>query len=259
MDNIMTFILAAVKITLLDLALCGDNIGVIALATRRLSKEFAKKASMLGVAGAIGLRILFACLITVILSIQWLPIKLLGGLLLVKITWDFIKPSQEEEDHNVKTTNKFWEAVLIIIVADISMSLDNVLAIAGAAGGNISAIIFGVLLNIPIIFFGSQIVSELMKKYEIIVYIGGAVLAHTSIKMILEDNLTIKYLKYNEAVISIVPIIAAVLVIVYGMYMISLHKGKNKQSIIDNKNYDSAAKEVSTTITDDKDNVVRNK
>lgn len=237
MDNLAAFIIGALQITLLDLTLCGDNIGVIALATRNLADKFAKKASFFGIMGAILLRIIFACAITLILNIQWIPIKLLGGLLLVKITWDFIKP-QEEALHRgeVDSASRFWDAVKVIIIADISMSLDNVLAIAGAANGNVLLIIFGILLNVPIIFFGSQFVANLMKKHPIVIYVGGAILAHTSFNMILEDNLTKRFLVLPQSFNVIFPLIMAILVLLYGFiylkFMQKTQKIKSKRKHI---------------------------
>jgi YjbE family integral membrane protein len=203
---------------MLDLALSGDNIGIIALATKNLPEKHAKRASVFGVIAAVVLRILFACFVTVIISIQWLPIKLVGGLLLVKITWDFIKPHEEEEENaNVKVANRFWEAVWVIIIADLSMSLDNVLAIAGAANGNIGLIVFGIFLNIPILFFGSRFVANLMNKYAIVIYMAGAILAHTALGMIFEDHLIEPHVPHMVALI--VPWLAAVAIITYGFYI----------------------------------------
>lgn len=229
MDYLITSLVGILQVTLLDLALCGDNIGIIALATKDLPKSYAKKASAIGVAGAVGLRILFACGITLILAIQWLPIKLAGGLLLVKITWDFIKP-KEEEVHQLRSATKFWSAIWTIIIADVSMSLDNVLAIAGAANGRIDLIIFGILLNIPIIFFGSQFVARLMEKHAIVIYIGGAILAHTSFKMILEDRLTQNYLHLSHSMVTGVPLLVGVLTLIYGFYQVKKAEKKPSES-----------------------------
>ncbi|WP_298837041.1 YjbE family putative metal transport protein [Clostridium sp.] len=212
----MAFIIGVLQITILDLTLSGDNIGVIALATKNLSSKFAKKASFIGIAGAIGLRILFACVITQIMAIQWLPIKLVGGIVLVKITWDFIKPASKEVECNVKNADKFWGAVAVIIIADISMSLDNVIAIASTADGNVLLIVIGILINIPIIFYGSQFVANLMKDHPMVIFLGGAILAHTSVKMILEDNITIKYLGLPHTISVIIPWVFAIGILLYG-------------------------------------------
>jgi len=228
MNYMTNFIIGILQITLLDFALSGDNIGVIALATKNLSEDIAKKARVTGAAIAIILRIVFACGITFILAIDWLPIKLVGGLLLVKITWDFIKPNHHEEETEVKETSKFWDAITVIVIADVSMSLDNVLAIAGAANGNMLLIIFGILLNIPIIIFGSKLVADLMNKHKIVIYLGGAVLAHTSFKMVFEDKLVVNYINHYFA--EIFPWAMAVAVIFYGLNLI-----KKDTSIAENK------------------------
>lgn len=220
MDNLATFLSGALQITLLDIVLSGDNIGVIALATRELPKKHAKLASMIGVFTAVFLRILFACLITYILLIEWLPIKLVGGLLLIKITWNFIKPeSKKIEKKQINPTGKYLTAISNIVIADITMSLDNVLAIAGAAQGHVLLIVFGLLLNIPIIFFGSQYVAKLMNRHPMIIYVGGAILAHTSFKMLLEDNLLHNYT--SPMMINIISFGFALIVLLYGVYRTS--------------------------------------
>ncbi len=219
MDNLITCVIGAFQITLLDIVLSGDNIGVIALATKDLPEKYAKKASAIGVFVAVMLRIIFTCFMTYILMIEWLPIKLVGGLLLIKITWNFIKPSSEDEITHVNPSSKFLGAICSIIIADATMSLDNVLAIAGAANGNIVLIIFGLILNIPIIFWGSQYVSKLMKQYPIVTYIGGAILAHTSFKMLLEDKLLTPFVPNSLGIL--IPNAAAILTIIYGIYIIN--------------------------------------
>jgi YjbE family integral membrane protein len=219
MDNLMMIFVGVLEITMLDLVLSADNIGVIALATKNLPEDYAKRASVFGIMGAVGLRIFFASIITYIMMIQWLPIKLVGGLLLVKITWDLIKPQQVEEENSVKGASKFWGAVVSIIIADVSMSLDNVLAIAGTADGSILLIVLGIAINIPILFFGSKIVGNLMRKYGIVVYIGAAILAHTSIKMILEDRLLEAVVSHRANLVS--SWFAAVITLLYGIYQIN--------------------------------------
>lgn len=228
MDNIIVIVTGILQITLLNLVLSADNIGVIALATKKLPKDFAKKVTLAGISGAVLLRIVFTCIISYIMLIQWLPIKLIGGVLLIKITWDLIKAQDEEEEDTVQASNHFWKAVFSIIVADISMSLDNVLAIAAAADGSMILIIFGILLNIPILFFGSKLVVNLMNKYKIVIYIGGAILAHTSLKMILEDRLFIAIVSHS--ITLVLSWGAAVLTLVYGIYLV---RKANKQKPVD--------------------------
>ena len=216
MDEILLSIFSILQITLIDIVLSGDNMGVIALAVRNLPKEQAKMANLIGVCGALCMRIIFASIITTLLMIEWLPIKLVGGLLLLKITWNLLIIKEEKTVRGKGDKRGFWFAVYNIMLADITMSLDNVLAIGGIAHGNIVMIGFGLLLNIPIIFFGSQLVGQLIEKYKITIYIGAAVLIHTSLAMILEDKLIAPHIFGSFA--TIFPWIVAILLIVYGIY-----------------------------------------
>jgi YjbE family integral membrane protein len=215
MNNILVFIISALQIALIDIILSGDNIGVIALAIRNLRSREAKIANIIGISCAIGLRILFASIVAIIMELEWLPIRLIGGILLLKITWDLVSKGYDDgRKCNVKSPPSFWKAVISIILADVSMSLDNVLAIGGAADGHVGLIAFGIALNIPIIFFGSQYVSAIMKKYKIAIYISGAVLLHTALSMILEDRLLAPYI--SKTVALAVPWTAAGISIIFG-------------------------------------------
>lgn len=242
MQDLTVFMMKALQITIMNLVLSGDNIGVIALATRKLPKKHAKTASFIGIFTAMFLRILFTCLLAYIFMIEWLPIRLVGGILLIKITFDFIKPGSSEENESklneegnveakvegksVHVSNEFRRAVFSIIIADITMSLDNVLAIASLADGSIMLIIFGLIVNVPIIFYGSQLVSKLMNKYPIVTYVGAAILAHTAFKLIFEDNLTIHLL--TPAAVQIISYGAAVLTLIYGVYIIKRQESLSK-------------------------------
>lgn len=225
MDGFIILISGILKITMLDIVLSGDNIGIIALATKDLPEKLAKKASFIGVIAAISLRIVFTCFVTYILMIQWLPIKLIGGLILVFITWSLIKPNEEKELKGKRSSTKLSYAIYSIVFADLTMSLDNVLAIAGSAHGNLYLIVFGLLLNIPIIFWGSIYVANIMKKFPFVVYVGAAILAHTSFDMMLHDKLLLNNIP--TYIVEYVPYIAAVLTLLYGVYVLTI---KKKQS-----------------------------
>lgn len=223
MDELISYvapyIMPVLQIALLNIVLSGDNVGVIALAIRNLDPKMARKISIIGISAAIILRIFFASILTLIMDIEWLPIKLVGGILLLKITWDLINEGDcSEEEGCVRAEGNFWKAVVTIILADLSMSLDNVLAIAGAANGSVGLIAFGIILNIPIIFFGSQYVADLMKKHKITIYIGGAILMHTALSMILEDRLIVPYVSHLIAIIT--SWLLAVAVLGYGFYKV---------------------------------------
>lgn len=124
----------------------------------------------------------------------------------------------------MKDVSALKDAIFAIIIADISMSLDNVLALSAAADGKVIMLVFGILLNIPIIFFGSKLVADLMNKHEIIIYIGGAILAHTSFKMIFEDQIFVKYVHLLPSIHTVLPWAAALLTLIYGLYMVKEHK-----------------------------------
>jgi YjbE family integral membrane protein len=220
MNHLFILIFGILQITLLDLALCADNIGVIALATRKLSDKHARTASIIGISGAIFLRIYFAYIISFIFKVSWFPIRLIGGIILVKVTWDLIKPHLETDTKQVKSSEQFWNAVISIILADISMSLDNVIAITSAAGGDVTLIAFGILLNIPLIFFGSRFVVNIMRKYPMVIYIGASILAFTSVKMIIEEKLLKSYILISDKGAIITPLLAASLTIAYGFYTV---------------------------------------
>jgi YjbE family integral membrane protein len=218
MEQFAALAVAIIQISLLDITLSGDNVSVIALAIRNLPEKQAKLASLIGVGGAVGIRILFTCIITLIMAIDWLPIKLIGGLILVKITWDLLNTKEEEENLEIEGNKNLWKAVTSIIIADVSMGLDNVLAIAGAAHGSVGLIVFGLGLSIPIIFFGAKFIANLMKKYKIIVYIGAGLLMYTALTMITEDNLTAKYISHTVS--FIISALAGLAVVAFGLFNI---------------------------------------
>lgn len=168
----------------IDLVLAGDNAVVIALATRNLPLEQRKKAILLGTLGAVIVRVVLTFVAVQLLDIPYL--MAIGGLLLVYVAVKLLV--EEEADENLASATNLTQAVKTIIVADIVMGLDNVLAVAGASHGNFWLILFGLAISIPIIVWGSQIISGAMNKYPILVYIGAAIIAYTAAKMFLHDD-----------------------------------------------------------------------
>lgn len=229
MEQLFSLLVAVIQITLLDITLSGDNVSVIALAIRNLPQKQAKLASLIGVGGAVGLRVIFTCIITLIMAIEWLPIKLVGGIILVKITWDLLNTKEEEENIEVEGNKNLWRAVTSIIIADISMGLDNVLAIAGASHGNTWLIIFGLALSMPIIFFGAKYIAKLMNDHKIIVYIGSALLMYTAFTMITEDRLVSKYITHSLSIA--ISILFGLTVVAYGMYCIRKENDKDESRV----------------------------
>src|SRR5262245_16863146 len=161
------------QIILVNIVLSGDNALVIALACRNLPKHQQKPAILMGSAGAIILRIIFVLIVDQLLKIGYL--KLIGGLLLL---WIGVKLVQGEEEHGdgVKGAGSLWAAVRTIIIADAVMSLDNAIAIAAAAHGDVTLIVLGLIISIPLIIFGATLIMMLLNRFPIIVIAGGALL-----------------------------------------------------------------------------------
>jgi YjbE family integral membrane protein len=176
---------AVISIVIIDLVLSGDNAIVIGMAARSLSPQNRRKAIIFGGAGAIGLRILFTALAAVMLGIPGL--QAIGGVLLFYIAYKLIRPQNEEAHDTVKAAGSLREAVQTIILADVVMSLDNILAVGGAAHGQLELLVFGLLLSIPIILFGSELVARLLARFPAFIYVGVYVLVHAAVAMILQD------------------------------------------------------------------------
>ncbi|MEW9677133.1 TerC family protein [Lentibacillus sp. L22] len=175
------------KIIAIDIILSGDNAIVIAMATRRLPKDKQNKAIIMGTVGAVVLRIVFAVVIVYLLQVPL--VHFIGGLLLLWIAYNVI--ADDDEKTNVASANSLGKAVLTIIVADAIMSLDNVVAIAGAARGHLGLLALGVAVSIPIMIFGSKIIVRVMERFKWIAYVGTAILAWTAGEMITEDDLVV--------------------------------------------------------------------
>lgn len=175
---------AILSIVVIDLVLSGDNAVVIGMAARNLSEENRRKAILLGGAGAIGLRILFTALATILLGVQGL--QAIGAVLLISIAFRLLRP-HDDAHGNVHEADTLSQAVRTIILADVVMSLDNILAVGGAAHGHLGLLIFGLMLSIPIILFGSELVARLLGRYPGILYVGVLVLVHSAVAMFFHD------------------------------------------------------------------------
>ena len=181
MEEFLTaqFWIAVGQIILIDILLGGDNAVVIALACRQLPPALRMKGIIWGTAGAIVLRVVLIAFALTLLQVPYL--KLTGAVLLLWIGIKLIAPSDEDEHSNIQGSDKLWAAVKTVIVADLVMSVDNVIAIAGAAtsaGGDhqMPLVIFGLLVSIPIIIGGSQLVLKLMDRFPLIITVGGMLL-----------------------------------------------------------------------------------
>jgi YjbE family integral membrane protein len=165
--------------------LSGDNAVVIAMAIRSLPPKQRRLGLFWGSFGAVALRIVLTVAAALLLEIPGL--RLGGGLLLVWIAWKLVRPSEEQGEEHVRASANLWEAIKIIIIADLIMSLDNVLAIAAAAKGSMELLIFGLALSIPIILCCSALIANLMNKYPWLVLLGGGILGKVAGEMLITD------------------------------------------------------------------------
>ena len=204
---------ALVSIIIIDLVLSGDNAVVIGMAASRLPAEQRRKAIIWGGAGAVGLRIFFTILAAILLDVPFL--QAIGALLLLYIAFKLLKPVASH--HEIAAAGSLREALQTIILADVVMSLDNILAVGGAAHGNIWLLIFGLALSVPILLFGSGLIARAIDNYPILNYIGSGILVITAARMFFEDTIVHDYISLSipQEIIVIVAITAIVLGIGY--------------------------------------------
>jgi YjbE family integral membrane protein len=183
----LQILVSVLSIVLIDLILGGDNAVVIALAVRSLPPKQRKLGILIGAGGAVVLRVVATFFAARLLRAQY--VQLVGGIL---ILWIAIKLFDDASDgkEKGKEASTFWRAISYIIVADITMSTDNVLAIAAASHGSFTLLLFGLGLSIPFVVFTSTLLSRLMDRYPWIIYLGAAVLGRVGAEMILTDAFT---------------------------------------------------------------------
>jgi YjbE family integral membrane protein len=173
------------KIIVADIVLSGDNAVVIGLAVASLPLALRKQAILLGTAGAIVLRIIFTLISAVLLGIPLLGA--IGGLTLLWVGWKLLAQEEHHEEGAAKAGN-YWDAIRTIVIADAVMSLDNALAVAGAAHGDFLLLMIGLALSIPLLMVGSNVVSGLFNRYPWLVYIGAGLIAWVAADLIHEDK-----------------------------------------------------------------------
>jgi YjbE family integral membrane protein len=177
---------ALLAIVVIDLVLAGDNAIVIALAARNLPDHLQKKAILWGTVGAIIVRT--GMTVGVVWLLQIPGLMLVGGLGLLWIAYKLIADTGENE-HSGTGATTFFGAMKTIVVADALMGVDNVLGVAGAAHGNFDLVVIGLLISVPIMVFGSQLVLRLVQRWPLIIHAGAAVLAFTAASMVVNESL----------------------------------------------------------------------
>ncbi|HEX5417390.1 MAG TPA: TerC family protein [Chloroflexota bacterium] len=179
------FLAGALGVILIDLVLSGDNAVVIGMAARRLPSRQRFLAILLGGLGAVALRILFAAGVSFLLTIPLL--EAIGGLLLLRIAWKLLH--DEPSEHDVSAGGSLMGALSTIVIADLVMSLDNVLAIAGVSHGDLTVLVLGLALSMPLVLAGSGLIATLVGRLPWLMPVGASVLAWTGGGMIVNDHI----------------------------------------------------------------------
>lgn len=199
------FWLALLKIIWINVLLSGDNAVVIAMACRSLPDHMRRTGMVLGAAVAVGMRIVFTAIIAVLLGLPWL--RVIGSLALMYIAVDLVVPEAEGEEGGVAAHESLWRAVGTIAVADLVMSLDNVVAIAAVADGNWTLIIIGLVISIPMIIAGAALIMGLLSRFPFLVWAGAALLGWVAGEMFVSDIKVLEY--FGEAVVHHFEYVAA--------------------------------------------------
>src|SRR5215471_7751541 len=203
---------ALVKIAIINVVLSGDNAVVIALACRSLNPKDQKKAFIIGTAGIVVLMTILTIFAAALMTVPYL--QLIGSVLLIWIGIKLLLP--EDGNDELKGSSNFWEAVRTIIIADIIMSLDNVLGMAGAAKGHYGMLFLGLLITMPLILFGSAL---LMKLFPVFVTIGAALIGYVAGEMVIGDHATHDYVEAHLAFLDkyfVAALGGAIIVVVVG-------------------------------------------
>jgi YjbE family integral membrane protein len=222
------FVIGFFSIILINLILSGDNAVVIALAVRSLPRRQRIRGITFGCALAVVLRVILTFFAARLLEIQF--VKFIGGAFIVWIAIKlFVEGTDEEDSH--KEAKTIWQAIWVIIVADLTMSLDNILGVAAASKGNLFLLVFGLGLSIPFVVFTSNLLSMLMDRYPILVYIGAAVLGRVGGEMLITDPFITKLLHPSKLFEYGVEIFFTIGVLVVGKIWIKWKISREERSL----------------------------
>jgi len=220
------FLSSLLSITVIDLILAGDNAVVIAMAVRSLPKAQRRKGILYGSLAAVLLRVVLTFFVAQLLALSY--VKLVGGIV---ILWIAVKLFVEDEEAVAahKEAETLWHAIRLIVIADITMALDNMLAVGAASHGNLFLLIFGLGLSIPFIVLTSSLLSSLMDRFPVIIYIGAALLGKIGGEMIITDPVVSNLLVPTKIVIYSVEALFAAGVIMAGRYWFKKDMAKQFQ------------------------------
>jgi len=216
------FWIGLIKIIWINIILSGDNAVVIALAARSLPAEQQKKAILFGSGAAVALRIVLTVVAAKLLALSYLQI--IGGILLLWVGTQLLGGEDEEEDGGEQKSG-LWVAVRTILIADLVMSLDNVIAVAAAAKGSMTLLVLGLAISIPLVIFGSKIMIKLMDRFPVIVILGAALIGWVAGETIVSDIAMQPIVEANHWMHTAFPVLGAAIVLGIGK-LASIKKAK---------------------------------
>jgi YjbE family integral membrane protein len=217
----VTFWLGLIKIIWINIILSGDNAVVIALAARSLPAEQQGKAVAIGSGAAVVLRVILTLVAAQLMQLPFLQV--VGGLLLLYIGVQLLAENEDEEGGN-SAQGGMWAAVRTILIADLVMSLDNVIAVAAAAQGSNLLLILGLAISIPLVIFGSTLMIKLMERYPVIVMLGAALIGWVGGETIASDQLFKDYIAAQHWLLYVAAALGAMTVVGLGRYLEKRHQ-----------------------------------
>lgn len=224
------FWIAVLTIIAIDIVLGGDNAVVIALACRRLPEEQRNRVIFWGVFGAIAIRVILIFFALTLLAMPYL--KIVGALLLLWIGVKLLQPEPEDHAHEIDASTTLMGAIKTIIIADAVMSLDNVIAIAGAAKDSMGLVIFGLVVSVPIIVWGSKLVLKLMDRFPMTIVFGAGLLGWIAGDMAVTDVMTKEWVDLNASYLRwVMPVCMALFVVIIGKWLAEKTKIKRAKII----------------------------
>src|SRR3954451_25372436 len=206
------FWLAALEIIVINILLSGDNAVVIALACRNLPPAQRRWGVFWGAIGAIVLRILLTFFAVSLLKLSWL--KIVGGALLVWIGVKLIAEESGDGGHEVQASDRLLAGVRTVIIADIVMSIDNVLGVAAAAKGSLLLLVFGLVVSVPLVIGGAQLIMRLIERFPILIVGGGGLLGFVAGELVVEDVALVDWVRARAAWLSWAAPLAGVAIVV---------------------------------------------
>ena len=216
------FWVAGLEIIVINILLSGDNAVVIALACRNLAPKQRRLGIFYGVIGAVVLRIVLTFFAVKLLQMPWL--QLIGAALLV---WIGIKLIAEEDGggDEIEAADRLWSAVKTVIVADLVMSLDNVIGVAGAAKGSLPLLVFGLVISIPLVVLGAQLIMKIIERFPILVIAGGGLLGYIAGEIAVSDAVVKDWIATRAPDLHwIAPAVGVVVVVAAGVWLSRRHR-----------------------------------